>query len=89
MRSFFTLPTLLLAACFSQVFGEPLEPIASVEFLGDVKAPEDISAIGKLGSLLVIGADEAVGEDENRNIIQFMKQEGDNSYKVSKDLLLF
>jgi len=89
MRSFFILLTVFLTACFSQVFGEPLEPVASVEFLGGVKAPEDISAIGKLGALLVIGADEAVGEDENQNIIQFMEQAGDNSYKVSKDLLLF
>ena len=34
-------------------------------------------------------ADEAVGEEKDQNIIQFMKQEGDNSYRVSKDLLLF
>lgn len=85
MRSLFILPTLFLAACFSEVSSEPLKPVASVQFLGDVKAPEDISAIGKLRALLVIGADEAVGEDENQNIIQFMKQEGDNSYKVSLD----
>jgi hypothetical protein len=78
-----------LTACFTNVSSETLKPVSSVELLGDVKAPEDVSAIAKLGALLVIGADEAVGENEDQNIIQLMEQVGANSYKVSKDILLF
>lgn len=89
VRTLFIVVTVFVAASSSRVFGEPLQPIASVELSGDLKAAEDVSGIAKLGGLLVVGSDEGVGADENRNIIQFLEPEGDNKYEIRRDILLF
>jgi len=81
--------TVFLAASFSNVFSDPLQSVASLELSDGLKAAEDVSGIAKLGALLVVGADEGVGADENKNIIQFLEPEGDNKYKVRNDILLF
>lgn len=60
-------PKILLANCIAVVgillsgfcYGETLEPVAVVGNLhDDIMAPEDLSAIARLGSFLVIGSDE-------------------------------
>lgn len=89
MKTLSIVLTLFLAPSFSGVFGEPLQPVASVDLSGDLKAAEDVSGIAKLGALLVVGSDEGVGEEENKNIIQFLEPEGDNKYKIRNDILLF
>ena len=89
MRTLSIVMTVSLAASFGRAFGEPLQPVASVELSGDLKAAEDVSAIAKIGRLLVVGSDEGVGADENKNIIQLLEPEGDNRYKIRKDILLF
>jgi hypothetical protein len=60
-----------------------------VQFNGDIKAPEDVSAIGLIGTFIVIGADEAVGDNENQNIIQVMQKEAKDQYRVVSEILLF
>jgi len=68
--------------------GEYLKPLAAVKMLGSIKAPEDVSAIAKVGSFLVIGSDEGVGQYEEENFIQVLKKVGDD-YKVDRNILLF
>jgi len=68
--------------------GEHLQPLAAVKMLGSIKAPEDVSAIAKVGSFLVIGSDEGVGPNEEDNFIQVLKKVGDD-YKVDRNILLF
>ena len=71
-------------------YGKELQPFgSSVKLPDDIKAAEDVSAIAKIGSLLVIGADEGVGEGENENYIQLLKKDTDGSYKVHNNILLF
>jgi hypothetical protein len=65
---------------------EGIQLIASVEFSGGIKEPEDISAIAQVGSFLVIGSDEAVGDE---NFIQVLKEVGPDHYEVHRDILLF
>ena len=54
-----------------------LEELGKVEFTGNIKQPEDISAVAVFGDgeYLVIGTDEGVQ-------IQVLKQSGDDKYKV-------
>lgn len=89
MRTLSIVVTVFLAASFSSVFGAPLQAVGPVELSGGLKADKDVSGIAKLGRLLVVGSDEGVGADENKNIIQFLEPESDNKYKVSKNSLLF
>ena len=56
--------------------------------IGCIRAAEDLSAIGQVGPYLVIGADEAVGPDENLNIIQVLSKQEDGQYVVNDDILL-
>jgi hypothetical protein len=60
-----------------------LEELGKVEFTGDIKQPEDISAVAVFGDgeYLVIGTDEGVQ-------IQVLKQSGDDTYKVEQTISL-
>ncbi len=69
--------------------GEELQPLAPVTFSGEIIASEDVSAIAKIGSFLVIGSDEGGGEDENENFIQLLKNVADNRYEVQRNIFLF
>ncbi len=86
---------IMILACFVGVMlshaasGEYLKPLATVKMLGSIKAPEDVSAIAKVGSFLVIGSDEGVGPDEKENFIQVLKKVGDDRYEVDRNILLF
>ena len=89
MRMFYIALVLLLLACTSASAGEPLQPIGSVEFSGGLKAGTDVSGIALLGTRLVAGVDEAIGEESDENAVQLMHYEQDNVYSVYKEILLF
>ena len=55
---------------------------------GCIRSAKDLSAIGKVGPYLVIGGDEAVGPDKNRNIIQLLSKHKDSQYTVHSDISL-
>lgn len=78
-----------MTACLGETPEDPLTPFAAVEFSGDVKAADDLSGVATLGGLLVIGADEAVGANEDENIIQLLAEDGNNRYRVQEDIVLF
>ncbi len=58
-----------------------------VNIAGEVLAVDNISAVAQSGSFLVIGSDEAVGADENKNYIQLL-QKTNNGYAVHSNILL-
>lgn len=53
--------------------GEELKPVTSMKLSGDIIASDNVSAIAKVGSFLVIGSDEVVGKKKNKNFIQVLK----------------
>ena len=55
---------------------------------GCIRSAKDLSAIGQVGPYLVIGGDEAVGPDNNLNIIQVLSEQEDGQYVVGDDILL-
>ena len=55
---------------------------------GCIRSAKDLSAIGQVGSYLVIGGDEAVGPDKDLNIIQVLSKQEDGQYVVGEDILL-
>ena len=55
---------------------------------GKIMAAEDISAVAKIDSFLVIGSDEGVGEAGNENYIQLLQEEEDGSYRAKNNILL-
>jgi len=55
---------------------------------GCIRAAKDLSAIGRVGPYLVIGGDEAVGPDQNLNIIQVLSKHEDGQYLAGEDILL-
>lgn len=69
-------------------YGDVLKPL-NLEFkLPDkIIAPDDVSAIGKINSMLVIGSDEA--DADNKNFLQLLKKEADNSYSLHSNIFLF
>lgn len=68
-----------------------LQPLGFVKLSKniDIIAADDVSAIGKIHSFLVIGSDEAIGDDENENYIQLLEKGSDDSYRLRKNILLF
>jgi uncharacterized protein DUF3616 len=76
---------LISRACVAQ----DLAPLGRVEFVGDIRAPEDLSAIAQVGSFLLIASDEAAGMDRSENFLQVLKQVGINRYAVHRDILLY
>lgn len=63
--------------------------VKSSEYNGCIKAVEDLSAIGRVGEYLVVGADEGTGPDGDINIIQVLSQQTDDQYVVTNDIVLF
>ncbi len=63
--------------------------LSSIKWSGDIHARGHLSAVAKIGSYLVVGADEGVGVEENENIIQVLKEVGPRHYNVSHHILLF
>ena len=60
-----------------------------VKLPNDIIAAEDVSAVAKFGSLLVIGSDEGAGKSGNKNYVQLLKKNADGSYNVHNNILLF
>jgi hypothetical protein len=86
---FVILLSLLLPSISYATLLEPLTP--SITLADRIIAADDISAITQIAgsSLLVIASDEAVGDDDNENYIQLLKQEANNHYNVHRNLLVF
>lgn len=59
------------------------------EYNGCIKAAKDLSAIGRIGSHLIVGSDEGTGPDEDVNIIQLLSKRADDQYVVTNDIILF
>jgi hypothetical protein len=88
---------------YSNVMSADLHFLGSVEFRdqaeagcvkerkynGCIKAGEDLSAIGRLGDYLLVGADEGTGPNGDVNIIQVLSMQADDQYVVSGDIVLF
>lgn len=66
-----------------------LQPSNSLKLSGNIKARKDISAVTKVGSYLAIGVDEGVGETEDENVIQVLKEVNSEHYEVNHEILLF
>lgn len=79
---------LLLVLPGPTIGSDGLQLQGSVKFLGEIKANKDVSAIGRVGAFIVIGADEATGPDKNLNIIQVLSKQGDDQYVVSHDIVV-
>ena len=65
----------LLAASWAR--GGELPPSGRVEFLGTIDGPKDISAIGAVGDLLVIGSDEVPDK------VQLLRRLDPDRYQIS------
>ena len=63
--------------------------VKASEYNGCIKAAKDLSAIGRVGATLVVGADEGTGPDGDINIIQILSQQADDQYVVTNDIVLF
>ncbi len=75
---------------FNSSSAKVLQPFGSYVKLPDgIIAAEDVSAIAKFNSFLVIGSDEAAGKKGDSNYIQFLSLNADKSYKVNSNILLF
>jgi hypothetical protein len=59
------------------------------KYNGCIKAGEDLSAIGRLGDYLLVGADEGTGPNGDVNIIQVLSMQADDQYVVIDDIVLF
>jgi len=58
----------------------------AVELVGEMIGSEDISAIARVHDVLVIGSDEAIGDDKNENYIQVFKPDGDKRFVRAHDI---
>lgn len=65
----------------------PLSPAGTIQFVGEVHGGRDISAIARFGDELIIGADEPTDKGR-RNLIQFLKREADDVYRVRRNITL-
>ena len=87
---FVSLVTVVCILLSNTSYGQKLEPLTpSVKMPDNIMAGEDVSAVAKIGPFIVIGSDEGVGEDENKNYIQLLKKGEDNSYAVHNNIFLF
>lgn len=67
----------------SQAYCESVE-----ENAGCIRSAKDLSAIGQVGSYLVIAGDEAVGPGKKHNIIQLLSKQNDGNYRVGNSIPL-
>ena len=63
--------------------------VKASEYNGCIKAAKDLSAIGRVGATLLVGADEGTGPDGDINIIQVLSRQADDQYVVSNDIVVF
>ena len=71
-------------------YGQKLQPLTCTVKLPDgILEAEDVSAIARFGSFLVVGSDEDVGKDDHKNYIQLLKKGVDDCYEVHSNILLF
>ena len=91
VKTLFVSMATIIGILFGNVsIGQELQPLAFFEKLPkNIMASEDVSAIAKIGSFLVIGSDEGVGKDKNENYIQLLKKGADESYEVHSNIFLF
>lgn len=68
---------------------EAEESVALVKFAAGIEASDDVSAIERVGEFLVVGADEAVGDDKNQNLIQVLRRTEKGRYEVLKSIQIF
>ncbi len=90
LKTFFV--SLVPAICIllsHTTFGQKLQPLEFIKLPADIIAAEDVSAITKINSLLVIGSDEAGGENESENYIQLLTKHADEGYVLHSNILLF
>ncbi len=59
------------------------------KYNGCIKAANDLSAIGRLDTTLIVGADEGTGPDGDVNIIQVLSRQTDDQYVVISDIVVF
>lgn len=70
-------------------YSQTLQPMShSVEMPEQILAPEDVSAVERLGRFLVIGADEGVGEGGKKSYIQLLTKRDNRAYELHSDILL-
>ena len=65
------------------------EAATKITFTGDIIEDKDVSAVARVGDLLLIGADEATGDQKNENVIQVLKRTGEHSYAQDKNIPVF
>jgi hypothetical protein len=98
-------PVIFVIACmiYGYAMAADLQFLGSVQFSdqqqsgcvkarkynGCIKAAKDLSAIGRVGATLLVGADEGTGPDGDINIIQVLSKQADDQYVVSNDIVLF
>lgn len=63
--------------------------VKASEYNGCIKAAKDLSAIGRVGATLLVGADEGTGPNGDINIIQVLSRQADDQYVVSNDIVVF
>lgn len=94
---------LIASIVYSNAMAADLQFLGSVEFKdqqesdcvkakkynGCIKAAKDLSAIGRVGATLLVGADEGTGPDGDINIIQVLSKQADDQYVVTNDIVLF
>jgi hypothetical protein len=87
--SFFTYITIIQALVSNPVSAENVQFVERIQFQGDIKAPEDLSAVGQMGQYLIVGSDEGTGNKKNKNIVQVLVRQEDNRYQVIDEIFLF
>ncbi len=85
-----TCAAVFAAALGQRGFAADLQPSGPVTLPAEtIRAPEDLSAIGKFGDFLIVGSDEASGPRGNENAVQVLSRIGRDTYEVAHDIVLF
>ena len=81
--------TFLIALVSDPVSAENIQLVDRIQFQGNIKASEDLSAVGQIGQYMIIGSDEGTGGKKNKNIVQVLVQQEENRYQVIDEIFLF
>jgi hypothetical protein len=81
--------TFLKALVSDPVSAENIQFVDRIQFQGNIKAFEDLSAVGQIGQYMIIGSDEGTGGKKNKNIVQVLVQQEENRYQVIDEIFLF
>lgn len=87
--SFLMIMTILKALVGNPVHAENIQFVDRIQFQGNIKASEDLSAVGQIGKYMIIGSDEGTGGKRNKNIVQILVQQEGNRYQVIDEIFLF